>query len=415
MTGVLAIKVALAALLAIISAITLRFAAFREQSRFTFHRVLAWMAASRLTLYLLVYHIANKRPQSDVAMFFDQARVAAQGGLVYRDFPSTYGPFFDYITAAFTLIWNDIRVLILAMILFEAIAVWITRFVLRGEMSENQLARAVLVYAALPAPFLLVVLSGQEDGWMWMFGAITIYLLHRGKQFLAGLIGAFGFLATKLVIVLGLGAWLFVFANPIAYLIGLAFTSLPYAFVYKYAGWEILQPLRQASECQPPSIWFVLNAVLGGWIPVTSRFLSIGSIGLLGLASLYIGWRYREALRASIANCAALWCWVFALSIVLSPKSLATYVLFFQVPLVFAAISKHDPRVLWVNLWLCFLAAFHGSYWFRIGMPRFEHGPESLAQTAELGMEVAILSSLIFIAYRSIQWIRSSEQMKTPA
>jgi hypothetical protein len=250
---------------------------------------------------------------------------------------------------------------------------------------------------------------------MWIFGALTIYLLHKGKQFFAGLTGALGFLATKLVIVLGLGAWVFVFANPIAYLAGLAFTVVPYAVVFKYAGWEILQPLRQASECQPPSIWFFLNAILGGWIPVTSRFLSIGSLGLLGVASLYVGWKYREALRASIVNCAALWCWVFALSIVLSPKSLSTYVLFFQVPLVFVAVAKRDDRILYINLLLCTLAAFHGSYWFRIGMPRFEHGPRSLAQIAELGMELAILSSLIFIAYRSIQWLKSPPQTKTPA
>jgi hypothetical protein len=405
--NVLLIKVVLSALLALISLAVLRYRdEIQDSDRLTLSRVVGLMAASRLGLYLLVYHFAGQRPKSDVVMFFDQARVAAGGGVVYRDFQSTYGPLFDYITGLATLLWSDIRVLILLMIVFEVIAVWMTYLVFRNEMPRQTLAFAALLYAVLPAPFLLIVLSGQEDGWMWIFGALVIYLLHRGRQFMAGLAGSLGFLATKLVIVLGLGAWIFVFANPFTYLLGTLFTLVPYGIVYRYAGWQILQPLRQASECQPPSLWFLLNALLGGWIPVTSRWLSIGSLGTLGIASLYVAWKYREQLRRSALNCAALWCWVFALSVVLSPKSLATYVLFFQLPLVFVAFAKKDFRVLYANVALTCFAAFHGSYWFRIGMPRMEHGPQSVAQVAELLMEMVILASLLFIAQRSLTWIR---------
>src|SRR5690606_41498846 len=53
----------------------------------------------RLVPFVLVYILLNIDPQSDVEGFWEEASLAFQGKIVYRDFWSPYSPLYPYFLA----------------------------------------------------------------------------------------------------------------------------------------------------------------------------------------------------------------------------------------------------------------------------------------------------------------------------
>jgi hypothetical protein len=344
-------------------------------------------------------------PQSDVKMFFDQASAASQGLVVYRDFESVYGPLFSYFLGGFVLLWRDARVLVLAMIAVEMLAVWVTDLVFRHLPNEKR-AQAIFLYALLPAPLVLTVISGQEDVWIWVVAATSFYWLSKRKHFFAGVSLALGFAMTKIVLLLGAAPLLFVAASPVMFLLGCSTLLAGYWLLFQYAGPMVFQPLNEIATLTPPSIWFLINAAgahISRELAARLGMVSAAVVGFLGLGLAYFR---RKRLQNDVETFASLWCFIYLLLMIFSPKTLGAYVMFFQLPLIFVAIRNRDRGALIANTLLSGIVTVEDSHWFRLGLPALTTRPMPPSHLLELGMDLAMLGLMAYLLVRCWVWFR---------
>jgi hypothetical protein len=100
---VLAFKlvVSLGLLVLLLIAVRLDLSRLRDR-QFT---ILSWatLAALRVAVFVVLYLLVGLTPTSDNVVYFAEAKSALAGGVIYRDFESTYGPLVTYMNAAGSL------------------------------------------------------------------------------------------------------------------------------------------------------------------------------------------------------------------------------------------------------------------------------------------------------------------------
>src|SRR2546429_355740 len=64
--------------------------------------IFVWISLAfvRVAVFVVLYLVMNLTPQSDNIGYYSEAKAALAGGLIYRDFASSYGPLFTYMDAA---------------------------------------------------------------------------------------------------------------------------------------------------------------------------------------------------------------------------------------------------------------------------------------------------------------------------
>src|SRR2546428_2583767 len=69
---------------------------------------------TRALLFTLIYLVLQYEVPSDVGgAYYSEAKAALHGGLVYRDFHSTYAPLFPYLAAIAVKIWDSAKSIVL--------------------------------------------------------------------------------------------------------------------------------------------------------------------------------------------------------------------------------------------------------------------------------------------------------------
>lgn len=314
-------------------------------------RATRWLAfvAFRLVPFAIIYLLLDQDPRSDVQFFYERAVPAMQGGLVYRDFLSYHAPLFTYLTVLPLFIWNNARVLILMMALIEFVIANATFRFVRPTLPDA-LLRYVLYYL-LPLPFVAMVLSSEEDIWMWGFGLITLALparlSNRQFAFLTGLIWGVGMLTIKFMLVVLLIPLFFLIQERFYYLLGLLVVGIPSVLIlYGIMGDAFLMPIQHTSNAMAPNLVSVLRPVLGsvfGQVSLTSLNW-VGLIGTIGGAS-WVAWQhrglgYRQAFPV-------LFCFVFGLFMVLLPSAPGYYLFTQAMALVFVVLG--NTRTHWLR------------------------------------------------------------------
>lgn len=358
----------------------------------------------RVAPFVSIYLIYGLVPRSDVAgAFFPMATAASQGHTVYRDFPSDYSPLFPYVMAPMVRVWHDSRAIILLMMLVELAALVTTNIVFRSEMERRDRRLAWLLYLLSPASFVLVMLGGQEDVWMWLAGVVVIALLVRQRPIAAGASAVVGTLLTKAFLLIFVVPLLLASERPWRYLGGLALAAVPAAAVlWVWIGAAGLMPLRQAGAWSPPNIWFLLNAASGGAIPVGSPTVTLVAVAAVtALAAVFMVSK-RDVLKVSAVGLALAWVFTYAALMLLSPKSMGNYVAIFLMPLIFVTAQKRGNTAFLLALVLAVLAAVEPSFWFRLGSPDFggfsflQNSGEMLELMMESGIVVALVGIMVW-------------------
>lgn len=322
-------------------------------------RATRWLAfvSFRLLPFVVVYLILDQEPRSDVQFFYERAVPAIQGGLVYRDFLSYHAPLFTYLTVLPLFIWNNARVLILMMALVEFVIANATFRYVRSNIPDA-LLRYVLYYV-LPLPFVAMVLSSEEDVWMWGFGLLTLALPRslndRKFALLTGLIWGMAMLTIKFMLVVLLIPLFFLIRERWYYLLGLLMMGIPSVLVlYGLVGDKILMPIQHSSYAMAPNLVSVLRPILGsvfGQVSLTSLNW-VGLLGTIGGAS-WVAWRFRGlGYRQAFP---ALFCFVFGLFMVLLPSAPGYYLFTQEMALVFLVLGnsrKHWLRFAVLNFLL---------------------------------------------------------------
>ena len=300
----------------------------------------------RLVPFLCVYVLMNQEPRSDVDFFYRKAEAALQGKLVYRDFLSYHAPLFGYLISLPLLLWHNARVLILLMAVMELI---IAKGTLR-RYRDGDVAPIVwfVLYYLLPLPFVAMVLSGEEDIWMWGFCLMSLALPQGRKfSFRVGVLWGVGMLVIKFMLIVFLIPLFFIVPNRWHYVAGLLLVGLPsLVILYGLVGLDFLMPIQHSSLPMTPNAVSILRPVLGSYfeqVPLT--YLNwIGLITTIGGAS-YIGNRYRSIGYHRLLP--LLYVFTFALFMVCLPSSPGFYLFTHTVPLIFVVLSTPQGKRAW--------------------------------------------------------------------
>lgn len=359
----------------------------------------------RLVPFAVVYLLMGFDPQSDVPLFYDAASHALRGEIVYRDFWSPYSPLFAYITALPLLVWHSAKSVVLLMIVIEGIAWWLTyRFYRPRRAPVAQLW--ALLYLLLPGPLVFCVLGGQEDVWMWLFGAVSLWLWNKeANAFRLGLLMAALLIVTKALAVLVVAALLFWVRKPVQYVAGLVLVGLPsLVLLYALTGDGMLTPLMFASMPFAPNLPTVLAPLIGDFTPYAGLLSAAGLVVVLGI-SAYGGWQLRRGNVPYERALPILWVLCYGSMMFVHKSSFGNYVFIYALPLMTLFPNWKNVRPIVVLLVLNILAAVHPSVWWQIGAPIYSN-PAMLTKgqyIVEYLMEIGIVASVgyfVWYAYR---------------
>lgn len=365
----------------------------------------------RLLPFLFIYVAQDFHPQSDVdGYYYPIAQAAAYGKVLYRDVICPYSPLFGYWLAPFVGLWQDPKVIVLAMTLFELLAVWLTyREPLSPEKRPARLFRC-LVYYLLPVSFVFCVTSGQEDVVLWIFALLAGKALASNQSFKAGLWFALGLLSTKALFVL-MGVPLFFMARKKMQFIGACvLLGLPVALFYYWKA-ELLfiqQPLEEGSYLKAPNLRSVLAPFIGEAI---NRFQKIESyVGLLttvGLAGYVLYRRYRIGRLQSdaLTTVALFYVLIFSWTTVVQHNAISNYAYLIMLPMLFVMVDLAHKQAMAALIVFNVLAAVHSSFWWRIGQPFFYNFRQIDRPTylLDYGIELFLVSGFALFAIQAVK------------
>ncbi|RIV27799.1 hypothetical protein DYU11_05760 [Fibrisoma montanum] len=355
----------------------------------------------RLVPFVVIYVVLGLEPRSDVPVFYDSASHALRAEVVYRDFWSPYSPLFAYMTALPLVIWHSAKAIVLLMILMEGLAFWLTyRFYRPRRGGVAQLAG--LLYLLLPAPLVFCVIGGQEDIWMWVFGALSLWVWsRRPDEFRLGLLMAVALLMTKALAVLIVAALFFWVRRPLRYVAGLSVVGLPgLVILYWLTGEGMLTPLMFANMPFAPNLPTVMAPFIGDFMPYAGTLSALGLLAVLAV-SAYGGWQLRRKNEDYDRALPTLWVLCFGFMMFVHKSSFGNYAFIYLLPLSFGLIDWRDSQQVVVLLVLNALVTVQPSYWWKLGTPIYT-SPDMLTNgqyLLEYVMEVGTVSSVAYFVW----------------
>ncbi len=310
-----------------------------ELSDRSFTRIATVFAvASRLTVFAVLFLILKREPQSDVfAYYYPQAGHALLGQVPYRDFYSSYAPLFPYLMAGAVFLWNTPRSIVLFAVLVELVSLPLWLRVARDAVGERKARLATLLYLLSPLPLVNVAINGQNQVFISLLLALSLFFLSLGRPFASGLwIGA-SLVSIKILGVLAapppfLGAG----ARKGRWLLGFVLFPLVIYGALVALGVDVLTPLRAESKTWSSGNLPYLLRTLGVGFSDASTTLLVGAtlagVSLLGL------WSRAGDAKSTRIYLAALLLLTFLL---FSKKAYTNYLVmgFFPICLLVAARS----------------------------------------------------------------------------
>ena len=295
---------------------------------------LTWLL-TRVAFGALVWGALGHSGIDQLTFFLPQARHALAGQLVYRDFPSAYGPLFAPLLAVAVAALGNVGPFVL--FLCADFIAWRALAAADGEASE-----AAWGYVALPLVWYLAVRYAQDEPLCAAFIALA-YLAHkRAWPMLAGLALGVGLLVTKPLF--ALPALPFLLAGRGRARLVLA-AAAPVVLVYGallVMRAPVLQPftLEGGNFGVGPTLWRVPVTLLHFDLPGATGWLPFAALLAAGVALLV---RRGAPLEAHAA-------WQYGAFAALSPKFMIMYAIMWA-PLIAVWAAKDPDRRGW---WLLY-------------------------------------------------------------
>jgi hypothetical protein len=404
------VRIASALAMLVVAEVLFRYARRRALTQASIER-LAWGAwwVTRPGLALFVFLILELPVRTDVAQhYLPQAHAALAGGLVYRDFLSSYGPLFPYLAAAVIALGTSPLMLVAAAIAAEAIAL---RLWLRAA-PPNTLepsAQAACSYGALAylcTPFVVwdVALAGHNQAWLSAGVALCVWLGQRGRWLWAGLALALAAAAVKLLALVVAPALLAHAGRPARFALGLGLGLFALHAPFVWLGADVLQPLEtQSAYWTSGNLPFVLAGVWPGVLAATTGERGVALLGaaLFGLA--LAARRRAGAAQASSSALEASLCLGCTAFLLLSSKAYAHYAVITWLPACFVlARAGLGPLQRMLLYLLGLLATVEPALWFHAldqrTLPEALAGAFSIATVSVfVAVELALLAGYAWL------------------
>lgn len=301
---------------------------------------LAWGAwwITRPLLTLVVFLILGVPLQSDVVQHYvPQAQAALAGELVYRDFPSSYGPLFPYLAAGVITLGTSPLALVAAAIAFEAVAM---RLWLDAQRSAGLEGRAqadgLLAYVCTPFVIWDVALEGHNTAWISAGLALCVWLGTAGRSLAAGLALALTAAAVKVLALVAAPALLLSTPRPLRFGLGLGLGLLLLHAPLTRLGADPTQPLvMQAASWTSGNLLFVLAAAFPELLAESRALLRVmlAQLVVLGVALDALGRAGRA--RTELPAIEAALCLACFFLLFISAKAYAHYAVIAWLPACF--------------------------------------------------------------------------------
>ncbi|MFN8356523.1 MAG: hypothetical protein U0Y10_18855 [Spirosomataceae bacterium] len=393
MQSVLLLKLFVSLFLSVAAFIVYRYRAIAEEKlsgQPTFSFFVAW-GMLRLLPIVIIYVVLGQEARSDVPMFYNWASAAKQALLVYRDFDSPYAPFFSYTTALPLFLWDTPNALVFLMAFAEGIVLWLQLTIqTHNQQTISTTLWEIIIYLLLPLPFVMVVLSGQEDIWMWGFCLAALWSWQRKHdELLIGIWMGLALLFTKVLFILVIPGVFFILKRKVRFVLGMAAVGLPVLlWLVAVSGDAFLLPIKQAADPRTPNIWTILNPFTA--ILIKSNIPTLNTLGLFLLiaTSSLIGLRLRK-VSFSVAL-PTLWILVYGVMMIVQQSSLSNYAFIYMLPLVSICLNNWQLKHFVILLIFNCLLVVQPPIWWGLNMPLFD-------QLSDLAIPINLLEYLLEI------------------
>lgn len=360
----------------------------------------------RLVPFVVVYFVFSFAPQSDVAYYYYPIGLSAKAfEIPYRDVYNPYSALYGFWMAIPLAFWNNTRSLVLFLTLVELFAVWLTFQTYRDIYSRGERIFRALFYFMLPVPFVMSVLSGQEDVALWIFALLAIVVLKNNRnEYLCGLILALGILSTKAVFILIILPFFLLVRRFIPFMAGLATLGLPaVVFLYLKTGMLFIeQPLEEGKYLKAPNWSSLLHPWTSGFIDSDlSVWTYVGLVITLLVGIVLLRSRGNHSYQTYFS---LFYIATFSIMTVVQKNAVANYTYLFMLPLVFQLIDLRNRTAVFVLLLFNIASAVQPSFWWRIGQPYYESAAEILSRpdyALEYAMEIFIIGYLLYLVVKS--------------
>lgn len=220
--------------------------------------------ALRMAVFVLFFLVFGTiRQTGDVPeYYYPQAQLVLGGQLPYRDFPLNYGPLFPYICAAVVSVWRSPAALVLFSIVVEIASVVVWVFAARSWFPEQAIRKAAILYLTSLLPFANVGVSGQNQVWISLFLAGSVYLAGTKRDALAGTALGLSVVVVKFLGLLFAPLLMLSSRRKFVWISGLLAVTIGTFGILRLLGADPLMPLkREAAMHSPGNISFLLTAL----------------------------------------------------------------------------------------------------------------------------------------------------------
>ncbi|MBO0949226.1 hypothetical protein [Fibrella forsythiae] len=372
----------------------------------------------RLLPFLGTYVVMGFEPQSDVQCFYPIVSSATRFEIPYVGAYNAYSPFFGYLLALPLAIYDNIRVIVLTLLLLETVTVWLTQRLYLPQLTQGERLFRCLIYYMLPVSFIFAVFSGQEDILVWGVALAGVWLWQtRQNAFLGGVALGIGLLLTKATFVLLMIPLFLLTRRKVAFVAGAAVVGLPVlVWLYLTTGTLFMdQPLHEGDYLKAPNWRSVLNPVLVGNVTLNGnlgKWITLALLLVVIIGTTF--WvRKREALTGYLPT---LYIAIFAAMSVLQQNAITVYAFAFMLPLVFCLTNFRDKTEVAILLIFNLLAANHPSIWWRMKQPYYTFSSLSNPlYLAEYVMEWLIIAGFAWCVWLAIRQLRRGPVPTLPA
>ncbi|MFC5409746.1 hypothetical protein ACFPMF_10535 [Larkinella bovis] len=365
--------------------------------------------ALRIIPFIIVYLIMDFDPRSDTEFFYKKALGAFNGGMVYRDFLSYHAPLFGYLISLPLYLWNNARVLIPFMAIFELAIVWATWRYYQSK-HPDALLMAVL-YFLLPMTFVAMVLSSEEDVWFWGVGLITFAYAKRTQGSLwIGVIWGLSMVVIKSMIIVILIPVFFLVDNKVKYVLGLALVGIPtIVILYLLMGDAFLMPLQHSGYHMTPNIVSVTRPFLSGIynLVTLTQLNSISLLMTMALASV-AAIRYKHLGYERLFP--SLFILTFGIFMLLQPSAPGFYLYIYMIVVLFELLQVRDRSFALQLIALNFLLVVQPIIWvIYLDMKNYDDWHSVFASGVSLldylvqVVEVGLLLALVWKTFTHIK------------
>ena len=375
---------------------------------------------SRAVLFVATYLILPRPAQaSDLSLFyFPQARLVFGGAAPYRDFPTSYGPLFPYLSASLFFLGESQAAVAVVMIGFDVASLLLLASVLRSR--ENPGAHGVsnllvYLYTINPVSAYWAGVTAYNGSIILFFWLVAAILIVKGRAALSVLAGASSVLLCKLLGALGLPVFLLHRKMTVARAcLGFALPAAVLLFLAS-RGLDVFLPLkREALQATSANVWFLLSGLLSlSSMPPVWRLMPFVAI-CFGVGALLANARRATGYDLELPGTLALLCGINLVFLLLSRKSCPFYLLMFTLFLCFVSARfslERSTRTPFAMLMLLgVLSVFESLMWVGIG--------QSLALGAALAdrstraaawslatTDVAMVACYVYFLWLSVQTI----------